>query len=88
MIFMDAGKLNFYLNVVNKQLKHVQDQPSIGILLCKMPNKAIVEYSLENIAGPLGIAEYQIMRAVPEDMKGELPSIEELEGELARNLGD
>jgi len=66
----------------------VQDQPSIGILLCKMPNKVIVEYSLENIAGPLGIAEYQIMRAVPEDMKGELPSIEELEGELARNLGD
>ncbi|HEV2479343.1 MAG TPA: PDDEXK nuclease domain-containing protein [Puia sp.] len=77
-----AGKLNFYLNVVNRQLKHVQDQPSIGILLCKTPSKIIVEYSLENIAGPLGIAEYQIMQCVPEDLKGELPSIEELEEEL------
>lgn len=77
-----AGKLNFYLNVVNRQLKHAQDQPSIGILLCKTPNKVIVEYSLENMAGPLGIAEYQIMRCVPEDLKGELPSIEELEEEL------
>jgi hypothetical protein len=68
-----AGKLNFYLNVVNRQLKHAQDQPSIGILLCKTANKIIVEYSLENITGPLGIAEYQIMRCVPEGLKGELP---------------
>ena len=83
-----AGKLNFYLNVVNKQLRHVQDQPSIGILLCKTANKVVVEYALENIAGPLGIAEYAVMRAVPENLRGELPSIEELEGELARNLVD
>ena len=77
-----AGKLNFYLNVVNKQFRHAQDQPSVGILLCKTPNKIIVEYALENISGPLGVAEYQIMRSVPEDLRGELPSIEELEGEL------
>jgi predicted nuclease of restriction endonuclease-like (RecB) superfamily len=83
-----AGKLNFYLNVVNRQFRHVQDQPSIGILLCKTANKVIVEYALENVAGPLGIAEYEVMRAVPENLRGELPSIEELEGELARNLGD
>jgi hypothetical protein len=73
--------------VVNRQLRHVQDQPSIGILLCKTANKVIVEYALENVAGPLGIAEYEVMRAVPENLRGELPSIEELEGELARNLG-
>ena len=83
-----AGKLNFYLNVVNRQLRHAQDQPSIGILLCKTANKFIVEYALENVAGPLGIAEYEVMRAIPENLRGELPSIEELEGELARNLGD
>lgn len=77
-----AGKLNFYLNVVNKQLKHAQDQPSIGILLCRTANKVVVEYSLENIAGPLGIAEYQIMRSVPDDLRGALPSVEELEEEL------
>ena len=51
-----AGKLNFYLNVVNSQLKHSADQPSIGILLCKTPNKVIVEYALENISSPLGVA--------------------------------
>ena len=77
-----AGKLNFYLNVINKRLKHPQDQPSIGILLCKTPNKVIVEYALENIAGPLGVAEYKIMRTIPDELKGELPSIEELEREL------
>ena len=77
-----AGKLNFYLNVVNAQLKHSQDQPSIGILLCKTPNKIIVEYGLENISNPLGVTEYQIMNAIPENLKGELPSIEDLEQEL------
>ena len=77
-----AGKLNFYLNVVNAQLRHPQDQRSIGILLCKTPNKVVVEYSLQNISSPLGVAEYQIMNAVPDNLKGELPSIEELEQEL------
>jgi len=77
-----AGKLNFYLNVVNAQIKHPDDQPSIGILLCKTPNKVMVEYALENIKGPLGVAEYQIMDAIPENFKGDLPSIEALEKEL------
>jgi len=81
-----AGKLNFYLNVVNAQLKHPQDQPSIGILLCKTPNKIMVEYALENIASPLGVAEYQIMSAIPDNLKGDLPSIEELEQELGESV--
>jgi predicted nuclease of restriction endonuclease-like (RecB) superfamily len=81
-----AGKLNFYLNVVNAQLKHPQDQPSIGILLCKTPNKIMVEYALENIASPLGVAEYQIMNAIPDNLKGDLPSIEELEQELGESV--
>jgi predicted nuclease of restriction endonuclease-like (RecB) superfamily len=78
-----AGKLNFYLNVVNGQLKHPQDQPSIGILLCKTPNKIIVEYALENMLSPLGVAEYQVINSIPDKLKGELPSIEELEQELS-----
>lgn len=78
-----VGKLNFYLNVVNAQLRHPQDQRSIGILLCRTPNKVVVEFSLENVSSPLGIAEYQITNAMPENLKGELPSIEELELELA-----
>ncbi len=81
-----AGKLNFYLNVVNAQLKHPQDQPSIGILLCKTPNKIMVEYALENITSPLGVAEHQIMNAIPDNLKGDLPSIEELEQELGESV--
>ena len=77
-----AGKLNFYLNVVDDQLKHASDQPSIGILLCKTPNRVVVEYSLKNINNPLGIAEYQLTEIIPENLKGELPTIEELEKEL------
>jgi len=80
-----AGKLNFYLSAIDAELKHPDDQPTIGILLCKTPNKVVVEYALKNISKPLGVAEYQLTRAIPEDLKGELPSIEELEIELERD---
>jgi predicted nuclease of restriction endonuclease-like (RecB) superfamily len=76
------GKLNFLLNVVDDKLKHQHDQPSIGILLCKTPVKVIVEYALKNVMNPLGVAEYQILNSIPENLKGELPTIEELENEL------
>lgn len=78
-----AGKLNFYLNVIDDQLRHTSDQPSIGILLCKTPNKVVVEYALKNVNSPLGVAEYQLTEAIPDDLKGELPSIEDLEKELS-----
>ncbi len=78
-----AGKLNFYLNVIDDQLRHTSDQPSIGILLCKTPNKVVVEYALKNVNSPLGVAEYQLTGAIPDDLKGELPSIEDLEKELS-----
>lgn len=74
-----VGKLNFYLNVVDDKLRHPQDLPTIGILLCKTPNKTVVEYSLKNISTPLGISEYQIIRSIPENFKGDLPTIEDLE---------
>jgi predicted nuclease of restriction endonuclease-like (RecB) superfamily len=82
-----AGKINFYLNAVNAQYKHSQDQPTIGILLCKTPNKVVVEYALENISSPLGVSEYQIMNTIPDKLKGELPTIEELEMELGGGTG-
>jgi predicted nuclease of restriction endonuclease-like (RecB) superfamily len=78
-----AGKLNFYLNVIDDQLRHETDQPSIGILLCKTPNKVVVEYALKNVSSPLGVAEYQLTEAIPDNLKGDLPSIEELEKELS-----
>ena len=81
-----AGKLSFYLNAVDAQLRHPTHNPSIGILLCKTPNKVVVEYSLKNVTAPLGVAEYQLTHAVPAELKGELPTIEELEEELERRL--
>jgi predicted nuclease of restriction endonuclease-like (RecB) superfamily len=81
-----AGKLNFYLNAVDASLRHPQDNPSIGILLCKTTNKVVVEYSLKNVTAPLGVAEYQLTQAIPQELKGELPTIEELEEELEKGL--
>jgi predicted nuclease of restriction endonuclease-like (RecB) superfamily len=81
-----AGKLNFYLNVLNDKLKVEQDQPSVGILLCKTSSKVTVEYALKNILNPLGVGEYRITSAIPENLKGSLPSIEELEQELGREV--
>lgn len=81
-----AGKLNFYLNVLNDKLKLELDQPSVGILLCKTSNKVTVEYALKNILNPLGVGEYRITSAIPENLKGSLPSIEELEQELGMGV--
>lgn len=77
-----AGKLNFYLTAVDEQLKHQKDEPTIGLLLCKKAGKLIVEYSLKNIYKPIGVSEYQLVEALPKQLKGNLPTIEEIENEL------
>jgi predicted nuclease of restriction endonuclease-like (RecB) superfamily len=77
-----AGKLNFYLSVVDRHLKHESDQPTIGLILCQNKNKIIAEYSLQAIQRPIGISEYQITRALPTELKSSLPTIEEIESEL------
>jgi len=77
-----AGKMNFYLSAVDDLLRHADDGPSIGIVLCKEKNRVIVEYALKNINKPMGIADYQLSTALPENLKGSLPTIEELEAEL------
>ncbi|NOT50043.1 MAG: DUF1016 domain-containing protein [Chitinophagaceae bacterium] len=77
-----AGKLNFYLSAVDAQLKSKEDQPSIGLLLCKKAGKLIVEYSLKNIGKPIGVSEYQLTESVPGKMKGKLPTIKQIEREL------
>ena len=80
-----AGKLNFYLSAVDDLLKTEQDKPTIGILLCKGKNKIVAEYALRDINKPMGISEYKITEAIPENLKGSLPSIEDLERELEGN---
>jgi len=84
-----AGKMNFYLSAVDV-LKYSSDQPSLGIILCKTKKKMVVEYALRDTSKPLGVAEYRITAALPERLKGNLPSIEDLEAELSEtdNLED
>lgn len=77
-----AGKLNFYLNAVDDLLRHPADSASIGILICKERNKVVAEYALRGIDKPIGIAEYELTQAIPEKLKGSLPTIEEIEKEL------
>jgi len=77
-----AGKLNFYLNAVDGILKHEQDAPSIGILLCKSKDRTVVEYALKNVDAPIGVSEYEITESLPENLKSALPSVEEIEAEL------
>lgn len=80
-----AGKLNFYVNTVNEQLKSNMHKHTIGVLLCKTPNETVVKYSLQGIESPIGVAEYQLSEALPRQLKGELPSIEELENEIDKS---
>jgi predicted nuclease of restriction endonuclease-like (RecB) superfamily len=77
-----AGKLNFYLKAVDEQLRGDRDEPTIGILLCKSRDRVVVEYALSDIGKPMGVSEYQLTRALPDNLKSSLPSIEELEAEF------
>jgi predicted nuclease of restriction endonuclease-like (RecB) superfamily len=83
-----AGKLNFYLTAVDSQIKASDDAPTIGLLLCRTQNRLVAEYALSGIDKPIGVAEYQLVRALPEPLDTSLPSIEEIEAELSRELGD
>ena len=77
-----AGKLNFYVSAVDGILKSAQDNPTIGILICKSKNKTVVEYALKDIHKPIGVSEYLITKNLPDEFKSSLPSIEEIEAEL------
>ncbi len=74
-----AGKLNFYLSAVDETLKTKEDNPTIGILLCKGRNKIEAEYALRGMSQPIGVAEFKLSKAIPKDIKSELPTIEEIE---------
>lgn len=78
-----AGQLNFYLTAVDRQIKAADDHPTIGLLLCKTKDRLVAEYALSGIDKPMGVAEYQLVRALPEPLVASLPTVEELEGELA-----
>jgi predicted nuclease of restriction endonuclease-like (RecB) superfamily len=77
-----AGKLNFYLSAIDAQMKHPADNPTVGMILCKTKNDVVAEYALKDVAKPIGIAEYRLTEAIPENLRGSLPTIEELEAAL------
>jgi predicted nuclease of restriction endonuclease-like (RecB) superfamily len=76
------GQLSFYLTAVDAQVKHPQDNPTIGLLLCKSKNKVVAEYALRTNTQPLGVAEYQLIESLPAELQTSLPSIEQIEREL------
>ena len=78
----DAGKMSFYLAAVDDTLKHRDDTSTIGIILCGTKKRIIAEYTLRNMSAPIGVSEYRLATTLPEDLKGSLPSVEELESEL------
>jgi predicted nuclease of restriction endonuclease-like (RecB) superfamily len=78
-----AGKMNFYCSVIDDILKHKSDEPTIGLILCENKKKIIAEYTLRNSTKPIGISEYELTRALPENLKSSLPSIEDIENELS-----
>ena len=77
-----AGKLNFYLSAIDAQIKMPEDKPTIGVLLCKTPNETVIEYALRGINKPMGVADYELAKALPKNIKSEMPTIEELEAAL------
>jgi hypothetical protein len=80
--------MNFYLSAVDAQLRHPDDQPSIGLILCKERNRVVVEYALRGVEKPIGVSEYRLSERLPEQLRGSLPSAEELERELRDVEGD
>ncbi|NLP63487.1 DUF1016 domain-containing protein [Paraburkholderia sacchari] len=83
-----AGQLSFYRSAIDAQVKAPEDQPTIGLLLCKEKNRLVVEYVLRGVAKPMGVAEYQLMRKVPPSLKTGLPAIDQIEAELRPDLPD
>lgn len=83
----DLGQLNFYLSIVDDQLRQPEDKPTIGLLLCKNKDNFVAEYALRDINKPIGVAGYEteIIDKLPQDLKSSLPTIDEIEAELEKH---
>ncbi len=81
-----AGKMNFYLNVVSDRLRHEADEPAIGLILCQDKNHIAAEYALRGMQNPIGVSEYELTRALPQNLQSSLPTIETIEAELSAPL--
>jgi predicted nuclease of restriction endonuclease-like (RecB) superfamily len=81
-----AGQINFYLTALDETVKAETDNPSIGLILCKTRSKVIAEWSLRKMNAPIGISEFKLTTAIPNQFKPSLPSIEEIETELSKPI--
>ncbi len=81
-----AGKMNFYCSVVDDQLRREHDTPTLGLILCQTKDRILAEYALRDIHKPIGIADYELTRALPAELASSLPSIEAIEAELSADL--
>lgn len=79
-----AGKMNFYLSVLDDKVKSEIDNPSIGLILCKDKNKVVAEYTLKDMTKPIGVSEYKLMDVLPEELQEALPSIEDIESRVLK----
>ena len=77
-----AGKMSFYCSVVNHRLRHGDDKPTIGLILCQQHNRVLAEYTLRGVNNPIGVSSYEFTRALPAELQTSLPSIEQIEREL------
>lgn len=77
-----AGQLGTYVVAVNHQLKQPWMNPTIGLLVCKSMDKVEAQYALESTSQPIGVSGYELSKLIPEEFKGSLPSIDEIESEL------
>lgn len=83
-----AGKMNFYCSVVDDQLRHEHDAPTLGLILCQTKDRILAEYALRDIHKPIGVAGYELTRALPRELESSLPSIEDIEAELSGSMRD
>lgn len=81
-----AGKMNFYCSVVDDQLRNGTDQATIGLILCQTKDRILAEYALRDIHKPIGISDYELTRALPENLKSSLPTVDEIEAELSLDV--
>lgn len=79
-----AGKLNFYLSAVDSMLKSNDDNPTIGILLCRDKNKIETEFALRDINKPMGVSEFILTENLPENLKGSMPTVDEIESDIQK----
>ena len=82
-----VGQINLYLSAVDDLLRHADDKPAIGLLLCRSKDRIVVEYALRDLKKPIGVAQWEtrIVKSLPKELRGSLPTVEQLEAELGES---